>query len=98
MTTRTSGCRFGSWGHEARAAADGEEGLRIAAEFRPDVVFLDLAMPGMSGLEVALAGHAGAAYEEAARAAGFDHFLAKPTPPEQLLALLLEHAKPGSSQ
>lgn len=99
------------WGYEVRTAADGEEALRLAAEFQADVVFLDLAMPGMSGLEVArllrkgdkvpvlvaLTGHAGAAYEEAARAAGVDHFFAKPTPPEQLRALLAQ-VEPASSQ
>jgi len=34
-------------------AADGHETLRLAEELRPDVVLLDIAMPGMNGLEVA---------------------------------------------
>ncbi|HVY71089.1 MAG TPA: ATP-binding protein [Verrucomicrobiae bacterium] len=33
-------------------AGDGEEGLRLAAELRPRVIFLDLVMPGMSGFQV----------------------------------------------
>ena len=33
-------------------AADGEEGLRLALDGRPDVVTLDISLPGMSGIEV----------------------------------------------
>jgi CheY-like chemotaxis protein len=40
-------------GHEARAAYDGAEGLAIAAEFKPQVVFTDIQMPRMSGIELA---------------------------------------------
>ncbi len=32
-------------------AADGEAGVRLAGELRPDVVVMDLSMPGMNGLE-----------------------------------------------
>jgi PAS domain S-box-containing protein len=41
------------WGHTARHAVDGEQGLRLALEFEPDVVLLDLGLPGMDGYEVA---------------------------------------------
>jgi len=34
-------------------ASDGEEGLRKAKECQPDVVILDMSMPGASGVEVA---------------------------------------------
>jgi DNA-binding response OmpR family regulator len=40
-------------GHEARAAYDGAAGLAIAAEFEPQVVFTDIQMPRMSGIELA---------------------------------------------
>jgi len=34
------------------AVGDGQEGLRLAEELKPDVVLLDMRMPGMSGIEV----------------------------------------------
>ena len=39
-------------GYEVRTAADGEEALRLATLAVPDLVILDLMMPGMDGLEV----------------------------------------------
>jgi len=50
----TSMCRLlRVLGYDARQASDGLEGLGAAAEFRPDVVLLDIAMPRLSGYEVA---------------------------------------------
>jgi signal transduction histidine kinase/DNA-binding response OmpR family regulator len=40
-------------GHEVRAAADGAEALTAVKEYRPDVVLLDIGLPGMDGYEVA---------------------------------------------
>jgi CheY-like chemotaxis protein len=79
-------------GHEVRAAHDGPTGIAAAAEFRPDVVLLDIGLPGMDGYEVARRLRAGAANavlvavsgygrEEdraASRAAGFVHHFVKP--------------------
>jgi PAS domain S-box-containing protein len=42
-------------GHTCRVAHDGFAALRIAQDFRPAVVFLDIGMPGMNGYEVARA-------------------------------------------
>lgn len=39
-------------GHESAVAHDGEEGLARLADYGPDAVFLDILMPGMSGIEV----------------------------------------------
>jgi signal transduction histidine kinase/CheY-like chemotaxis protein len=81
-------------GHDVRVASDGEEALRVAEEFRPELVFMDIAMPRTNGYEaarrirrrpwgrdvvlVALSGHGLAADKERARAAGFDHHVTKP--------------------
>ena len=39
-------------GYEVRVAIDGEEGLRFFQEFKPDLIFTDVVMPKMSGLEL----------------------------------------------
>ena len=40
-------------GHDVRVAKDGAEALEVARTFRPDLVLLDIGMPGMDGCEVA---------------------------------------------
>lgn len=40
-------------GHTMRVAHDGEQALKVAQEFDPDLVFLDIGMPGKNGYEVA---------------------------------------------
>jgi CheY-like chemotaxis protein len=50
------------FGCEVRVCYDGPSAITVAEEFLPDVCFLDLVMPGMSGLEL------GARLREAARA------------------------------
>lgn len=39
-------------GYEVSIAGDGEEGLRLALSMRPDLVFLDIRMPRLGGLEM----------------------------------------------
>ncbi|MEU7700694.1 response regulator transcription factor [Streptomyces sp. NPDC039028] len=39
-------------GHEVRTAATGETGLDALAEFRPDLLLLDLMLPGINGVQV----------------------------------------------
>ena len=92
-----------SWGHEAREATDGAAALSTAESFHPDVVLLDLALPGTDGYQVAkslrdrlnpppllvaLTGHTASADVTAAVEAGFDHFFAKPCDPGQIDFLL----------
>lgn len=42
-------------GYEVVTAADGEEGLSLTQEIKPDIVLLDIRMPGMSGWDVLIA-------------------------------------------
>jgi len=39
-------------GHLVQTAPDGASGLKLVDEFKPDLVFIDLKMPGMPGMEV----------------------------------------------
>lgn len=39
-------------GHEVTSGEDGREGIDLAADLRPDVIFLDVKMPGLDGLDV----------------------------------------------
>ena len=41
------------WGQEVRVAYDGPAALEVARSFRPEVVLLDIGLPGMDGCEVA---------------------------------------------
>ena len=42
-----------SLGHETCVVNDGAQAIEKAKEFRPDIVFLDIGMPGLDGYEVA---------------------------------------------
>src|SRR5262249_19154461 len=80
------------WGYEARAANDGPSALAEARTFRPEVVLLDLTMPGMDGYDVArrlvlgpddallvaVTGHDDEEDRRRAFEAGFDAHIAKP--------------------
>ncbi|MEV6395448.1 response regulator transcription factor [Streptomyces sp. NPDC051907] len=39
-------------GHEVRSAATGEAGLAVLSDFRPDLLLLDLMLPGMNGVQI----------------------------------------------
>ncbi len=43
---------FNDEGFDVKTAADGEEGLELAKEYKPDVILLDVLMPKMDGLEM----------------------------------------------
>jgi PAS domain S-box-containing protein len=92
--------------HEVEVAYNGRQGIAKAQEFRPDIVFCDIGLPGMDGFEVARAFRADEALkgvflvalsgyalpEDVARAqaAGFDRHLAKPPSLEKLEEILAE--------
>jgi PAS domain S-box-containing protein len=91
-------------GHQVRIAHDGETALRVAAEFLPRVVFLDIGMPGKNGYQVAremrerasmrhailvaLSGWGAQEDRARSRSAGFDHHLTKPAGLASVEALL----------
>ncbi|MEY4360909.1 MAG: two-component response regulator [Actinomycetota bacterium] len=49
---RTLGANLRARGHEVELVADGHAALEAAASVRPDLVILDLGLPGLSGMEV----------------------------------------------
>jgi len=91
-------------GHEVRTAYDGDEAVRVAREFRPDIVLLDIAMPKKNGYEAArqivaergedrpvLIAITGWGHEEnrmRTKEAGFDYHLVKPVEPDALIRML----------
>jgi CheY-like chemotaxis protein len=97
-------------GFDVVEAASGQEALERALEARPEVVFLDLEMPGLDGMEtcrrlrsdpatagariVMLTGYTDDGVERRARGAGADLFLTKPFSPLHLLRLVDELGAP----
>jgi signal transduction histidine kinase len=96
-------------GHEVCLAHTGPAALDLAAERKPDVILLDIGMPGMNGYEVArqlrqqpafaatllvaITGYGRASDVEQTQAAGFDHHLVKPIDYEKLQALLASRSR-----
>lgn len=94
-----------SLGNEVQTAGDGLTAVEAAATFRPDMVMLDLRMPGMNGFEAArqireqpwgkkmvLVAHTGwgqAEVRRRTREAGFDHHLVKPVARDALEEILV---------
>lgn len=52
-SARTLAMVLSRMGHEVEVRHDGSSAIAAALDYRPDVIFLDIAMPGMSGYEVA---------------------------------------------
>ena len=97
---------LGDRGYAIAEARDGDESLEVARRTKPDLIILDMLMPGRSGLEVlaelrrdpslgrtpviVLTARAQAADREAAMRASADRFLAKPFSPRELAAMVDE--------
>ncbi|MBV9361264.1 MAG: response regulator [Betaproteobacteria bacterium] len=91
-------------GHIVRGVESGAEALGAVRDFGADVVLLDIGMPGMTGfavahtlrerygsakpLLIAVTGRNASADRWLARSMGFDHYVAKPYSPNEVLALL----------
>ena len=98
-------------GHAVETANGGLEALELAARTPPDVVFLDIGLPGMNGYEVArrlrqndgrkdlllvaLSGYGQVGDRQRSNDAGFDHHLVKPVSLERLHELLCQKSAPG---
>ncbi len=95
-------------GFEVRSCHDGAQAVDLAGEFRPEVIFLDLNMPGLTGYEVAaklratpwgrairivaLTGMGQKGDLDATRAAGFDAHLTKPASIQEVMCLAAREA------
>ena len=93
-------------GNHVECAYDGESGVAVAARLKPQMILLDLAMPGMDGFEarrrlreqnasegaflVAMTGFGNEDDKRRTRAAGFDAHLTKPVELDALISLLNE--------
>jgi signal transduction histidine kinase/DNA-binding response OmpR family regulator len=91
-------------GFEVRMAHDGQEALQMARDFKPNVVLLDIGLPGMNGFEVAhglrsqpesrdalliaLTGYGEAESRNRSAQAGFDFHMVKPADVNLLLSML----------
>jgi two-component system CheB/CheR fusion protein len=99
------------WGHDVRAAHDGLSALEVAQAFSPDVVLLDIGLPGMDGWQVAerlcqqpapkrplliaVTGYGQDADRRRSQEAGIDLHLVKPVDPDQLRRVLAPPADPS---
>ncbi|MGE5756289.1 MAG: ATP-binding protein [Planctomycetaceae bacterium] len=95
-----------SWGQEVEVAHDGAAAVEAAGTFGPEVILLDIGLPGMSGYDVArrlrerpefaatvIVAMTGWGQDEdrrRSREAGIDHHLVKPVDPDSLQRLLSE--------
>jgi two-component system, cell cycle response regulator DivK len=95
-----------SAGYELIEATTGLEGVRMAAEHRPDLILMDIQLPELDGYEatrrikadpagaaipiVAVTSYALSGDEAKTREAGCDAYLAKPVSPRALLAKVRE--------
>ncbi len=93
-------------GHTVIAAPDAEAGLLLARERQPDLILMDIQLPGMDGMDairilkaddttrsipvIALTALAMKGDEERIRGAGFDGYIAKPIRYQEFLTAIRE--------
>jgi two-component system CheB/CheR fusion protein len=101
-------------GHDVHVAHDGAGALPLALAYRPDVMLVDIGLPGVDGYEVArrvraeprlagtlliaLTGYGRAEDKRLAEAAGFDRHLTKPVAPDVLRGLVAALPPPGGGR
>src|SRR5205085_12318059 len=95
------------WGHDVQEVDNGPDAIALARAWSPDVVVLDIGLPGVSGYEVArqvrllpdgdrvvilaISGHARVEDIDRALDAGCDGHLGKPFDPNRLAGLIEAH-------
>jgi two-component system cell cycle response regulator DivK len=95
-------------GYNTLKATYGEQGLRMARRFRPDVILMDIGLPDISGIDVtreiraseelkdtpviAVTAYAAPEDEAAIRRAGCDDYIAKPISAPAFLRMVWRHA------
>jgi two-component system cell cycle response regulator DivK len=100
-------------GHSVLGATDAEAGLTLARDEHPDLILMDIQLPGMDGLQatqilkqdsdtraipvVALTALAMKGDEERIRAAGCDGYIAKPMRYQEFLASVAAHLGPSAA-
>jgi len=100
-------------GHEAHVAYDGEAAVRAAADLRPNVILMDIGLPGMNGFDaarqiraqnpgmrvaiIALTGWGQESDRQHSAAAGIDHHLVKPLDLSALRRILDSLPMPGTA-
>lgn len=111
-TTETYSILLGIFGHQVQTAYDGNSAIEAALGFQPDVVLLDLGLPGMDGYEVArrlrqepglqdtvlvaVTGYGQPTDRRRSQEAGFQRHLVKPMDIDELEQLLCNIAESGS--
>ena len=100
-----------SAGHSVLSATNAEAGLTMARDRKPDLILMDIQLPGMDGLEaigllkandstraipvIALTALAMKGDEERIRAAGCEGYIAKPMRYQEFLAAVATHVAPA---
>jgi two-component system cell cycle response regulator DivK len=101
-----------SAGYEMIEAVTGEEGVTLAETQRPDLILMDIQLPGLDGYEatrrikgnpalrripiIAVTSYALSGDDVKAREAGCDAYVAKPFSPREMLVKIREHLPQGS--
>jgi two-component system, cell cycle response regulator DivK len=96
-----------SVGYQVEEAVTGEDGVRLAAEYPPDLILMDIQLPGIDGYEatrrikanpalravpiIAVTSYALSGDDVKAKEAGCDGYVAKPFSPRALLVKIREH-------
>lgn len=109
-TARLTGRLLQAHGFQVHLVHDGHDALRAARLYRPEIVLLDIGLPGLDGYEVArllrceeglagalliaVSGYGDSPSRAQGRAAGFDHHLVKPVDFEALTRLLADPLAP----